>query len=117
MAGNEAVSLYIACSQFSQHNLTVYHSVPLIPAYAMHWAAMGRNKLLVLSCSYSLIAFNKRVFGFNASGHCLVHVRMLHYLHVGSRITITQSHAHTMQQTHTHKTVTGRVEAKTVTLS
>ena len=39
-------------------------------------------------------------------------VRMLHYLRVGLRITITQSHVHTMQQTHTHKAVTGRVEAK-----
>ena len=27
-------------------------------------------------------------------------------------MTITQSHTHTMQQTHTHKAVTGRVEAK-----
>ena len=51
-------------------------------------------------------------FGFNASGHCLVRVRMLHYLLVGSSITITQSHTHTMQQTHMHKAVTGRVEAK-----
>ena len=39
---------------------------------------------------------------------------MLHYLRVGSRITITQSHTHTMQDTHTHKAVTGRVEAKKV---
>ena len=47
-----------------------------------------------------------------ASDHCLVRVRMLHYFRVGSRITITQSHMHTMQQTHTHKVVTGCVEAK-----
>ena len=39
-------------------------------------------------------------------------MRMLHYLRVDSRITITQSHTHTMQQTHTQKEVTGRVEAK-----
>ena len=37
---------------------------------------------------------------------------MLHYLRVGLRITITQSHTHTMQQTHMHKAVTQRVEAK-----
>ena len=37
---------------------------------------------------------------------------MLHYLRVGSRITIAQSHTHTMQQTYTHKAVTGRVEVK-----
>ena len=37
---------------------------------------------------------------------------MLHYLRVGSRITITQSHTHTVQQTLTHKAVTGRVKAK-----
>ena len=39
-------------------------------------------------------------------------VRMLHYLRIGSRITIMQSHTHTKQQTHMHKTVTGRIEAK-----
>ena len=62
--------------------------------------------------NYSLIAFDERVtFGFNASGHCLVRVRMLHYLHIGLRITITQSHKHTIQQTHTHKAVTRCVEA------
>ena len=37
---------------------------------------------------------------------------MLHYLRVDLRITITQSHTHTMQQTHTHKVVTRRIEAK-----
>ena len=37
---------------------------------------------------------------------------MLHYLLVGLRITITQSHTHTMQQTRAHKAVTRRVEAK-----
>ena len=37
---------------------------------------------------------------------------MLHYLRVGLRITITQSHTHTMQQTRTHKAVTRRIEAK-----
>ena len=45
-------------------------------------------------------------------GHCLVHVHMLHYLRVGLRITITQSHTHTMQQTRTPKAVTQHVEAK-----
>ena len=50
------------------------------------------------------------LFGFIASGHYLVRVRMLHYLHIG--ISITQSHTYTMQQRHTHKAVTGRVEAK-----
>ena len=49
---------------------------------------------------YGLIAFDKRVtFGFDAHIHCLVHVPMLLYLHVGSRITITQVHTQTMQQT------------------
>ena len=65
----------------------------------------------------SLIAFDEReLFGFCASGHCLVRVRMLHYLHVDSRTTITQSHTHTMQQTHTHKTVTGHVKPKSYSL-
>ena len=63
--------------------------------------------------SDSLIVFDERVtFGFNASGHCLVRVRTLHYLRVGSRITFTQSHTQKMQQTRSHKAVTGRVEAK-----
>ena len=45
----------------------------------------------------------------------IVRVRMLHYyLRVGSRITITHSCTHTMQ--HTHKAVTGRVEAKSYSL-
>ena len=37
---------------------------------------------------------------------------MLHYLRLGLRITILQSHTHTMQQTCTHKAVTQGVEAK-----
>ena len=52
------------------------------------------------------------LFGFNASGHCLVHVRMMHHLRVGLCITIMQLHTHTMRQTHTHKAVTRCVEAK-----
>ena len=43
---------------------------------------------------------------------CMCVLRILHYLHVGLRITITQSHKHTMQQTRTHKAVTRCVEAK-----
>ena len=62
--------------------------------------------------TYNLIAFDERVTFWHSSGHCLVRVRMLHYLCVGSRITITQSLTHAMQQTHMHKAVTGRVEAK-----
>ena len=54
----------------------------------------------------------EQLCGFNASGLCLVRLRMLHYLRVGSCITFTQSHTHTMQQTRTHKAVTGRIEAK-----
>ena len=43
-------------------------------------------------------------------------VNMLHYLCVGSCITITQSHIHMMQQTHMHQAVSVRVEAKKVSL-
>ena len=42
--------------------------------------------------------------------HCLV--RVLLYLHVRSRKTIMQARTQTMQQTHTHKAVAGRVEVK-----
>ena len=63
-------------------------------------------------CIVWLPSTREYLFGFNASGHCLVRVRMLHYVRVGLRITITQSHMHAMQQTHTHKAVTRRVEAK-----
>ena len=37
---------------------------------------------------------------------------MLHYLRISLRITITQLHMHTVQQTRMHKAVTQRVEAK-----
>ena len=37
---------------------------------------------------------------------------MLLYLRVGSRITITQAHTQTMQQTHTHKAVARYVKVK-----
>ena len=58
---------------------------------------------------FSLITFDERItFDFNASGHCLVRVSMLHYLRIGLHFTIT----HAMQQTLTHKEVTGRFEAK-----
>ena len=62
---------------------------------------------------YSLNAFDDRVpFFASTSDHNLVRVRELHYLRVGSCITITQSHTHTMQQMYTHKAVTGGVETK-----
>ena len=56
------------------------------------------------------------LFGFNLSGHCLVRVHMLQYLHVGAHITITQSYTHAMQQTHMHKAVTGRLKPKSYSL-
>ena len=37
---------------------------------------------------------------FNASGYCLVRVRMLYSLRVGLRITITQSHAYNAAKAH-----------------
>ena len=70
---------------------------------------MGSDKKGV----YSLIAFHERVtFWLQRVRSLPFAVRMLHYLHVGLRITITQSHTHTMQQTRMHKAVTWRVEAK-----
>ena len=49
------------------------------------------------------------------NGYMQAYVQIMqhtHYLRIGSRITIMQSHTQTMQQAHTHKTVTGGVEAK-----
>ena len=52
----------------------------LIIVYSKTFSLWKRQKYY-----YSLIAFDERVtFGFNASGHCFVRVRMLHYLRVGS---------------------------------
>ena len=62
---------------------------------------------------YSLIAFDERV------NFWLQHVRTLPCARAyvalfarSLRISITQLHTHTMQQTHTHKAVTRRLEAK-----
>ena len=53
---------------------------------------------------YSPIAFDERVnFGFNASGHCLVRVRMLHYLRVRlvyNHYAIAYAHAYNGVYTH-----------------
>ena len=46
------------------------------------------------------------------SCHCLVHLHILHSLHMRLAYNIMQSHPHTMQQMHMHKSETGRVEAK-----
>ena len=52
------------------------------------------------------------LFGFNAPGHCLVRVRLLHCMRVLLRNGYTRAYAQRMQHTHTHKAVTGRVETK-----
>ena len=67
---------------------------------------------------YTLIAFNERVTLLASTRRVsgFVHVRMLHYLRLYSRITITQLHTHPMQQTHTHKAVTGRLKPKSYSL-
>ena len=54
----------------------------------------------------------EQLFGFNAPGHCLVRVRLLHCMRVRLRNGYTRAYAQIMQHTHTHKEVTGRVEAK-----
>ena len=56
-----------------------------------------------LMTTVRLPSIREYLFGFKAHVHCLVHVRMLLYLCVGSRITITQAHTQIMQQTHTHR--------------
>ena len=67
---------------------------------------------------HTLIAFNEGVTFLASTRQVsgLVRVRMLHYLRVGSRITITQSHTHAMQQMHTHKAATGRLKPKSYSL-
>ena len=69
------------------------------------------NTYFTANAFYSLIIFDERViFGFNAHVHCLTRVRMLLYLRVGLRITITLAHTQMMQQTRTHKAVAGHVK-------
>ena len=64
---------------------------------------------------FRLIVFDERVTLWlqrvRTPGHCLVRVRMLLYLQVGSRIIIVQARMQTIQQTHMHKVVTVHVEA------
>ena len=54
----------------------------------------------------------ENLFGFNAPGHCLVRACLLHCMRVRLRNGYTQAYAQIMQHTHTHKAVSGRVEAK-----
>ena len=62
---------------------------------------------------YTPIAFGERVtFCFNAPSHCLVRVRLLQCMCVWLRNGYTHAYTQIMQHTHTHKAVTGRVEAK-----
>ena len=47
-----------------------------------------------------------------APDHCLVHVRLLHFMRVRLHDGYTQALFTNKQHTHTHKAVIGRVEAK-----
>ena len=68
-----------------------------------------------IEARYTPIAFDERVtFGFNAPGHCLVRACLLHCMRVRLRNGYTQDYPQIMQHTHTHKAVTGCVEAKTL---
>ena len=49
---------------------------------------------------------------YRAPGHCLVRACLLHCMHVRLRNGYTQAYEQIMQHTHTHKAVTGVVEAK-----
>ena len=61
----------------------------------------------------SLIVFDERVTFWLQRVHSLHSAPVYVALFArGSCITITQSHTHAMQQTHMHKAVVGRVEAK-----
>ena len=111
----------LAISQQINPHLTLSNFIHLWELMCCHdmslkcIAAFWTHPLLPHSTSHTRVwlpATREYLFGFNGSGHCLVRVGMLHYLRVGLRITITQSHTHTMQQTHMHKAVTRRVEAK-----
>ena len=46
-----------------------------------------------------------------------MHVRLLHFMRVRLRNGYTRAYTQIMQHTHTHKTMTGRVEAKKKLLS
>ena len=51
-------------------------------------------------------------FGFNVPGHCLVHKSLLHCMPVRLLNGYMRAYAQIMQHMHTHKAVTGCVEAK-----
>ena len=74
-----------------------------------HRSPWSRRSLL-LSTVLIFLLDERVTFQLQRSGHCLVHLHMLHYLCVG--LCITQSDTHTMQQTHMHKTVTRQVITK-----
>ena len=74
-----------------------------------HGRIQGLSKFCSCLLIYDLIAFDPRVtFGFDTSGHCGVCV------YVCCIICTYCAHTHTMQQTHTHKAVTGHVEKVTL---
>ena len=57
--------------------------------------------------TYIPIAFDERVtVWLQPPGHCLVHVRLLHCMHVQLRNGYTRAYAQIMQHTHTPKALT-----------
>ena len=96
----------IARSVVLRRNQTI---VKLLGNIFIHIAARSRLSMTIVWLPSS----REYLFGFNASvGHCLVLVRMLHYLRVSLPITIMQSHTHAMQRTHMYKAGTRRIKAK-----
>ena len=61
---------------------------------------------------HSLTAYDERVTFWLQRVRSLTCAYVVLFACRPMRITITQSHTHTMQQTHVHKAVTGCIEAK-----
>ena len=95
----------------SKLNIADMWLIPLIVShYMIQW-----DKLILISIS--LIAFHERVTFWLERAGSLPCACVFAALYVRLRTGYTQAYVQIMQHTHTHKAVTGPVEAKKVTLS
>ena len=72
------------------------------------WILSSTSELTILPLPLT----REQLFGFNAPDHCLVRVRMLHCMRVRLCNGYMRAYVQIMQHMHTHKAMTGLVEAK-----